>query len=92
MAPAFAPALAAMRAAEMAPPLFDAHTEARILALSTSREMTRERFERLMMGFRLKPKPKVRVAPAKAASKDKADPKADKKADKKAKDKPAKGH
>ncbi|MBU6195653.1 MAG: hypothetical protein KGP02_12265, partial [Burkholderiales bacterium] len=32
-------------------PLFDARTEARILALATSREITRERFDRLMVGW-----------------------------------------
>jgi hypothetical protein len=69
-------------------PLFDPATEARMLALRTSHEMTLERFERLMVGFRLKPKPKVKpkAAPAKAADKaDKSEKKADKKADKKAK-------
>ena len=69
-------------------PLFDPATEARMLALRTSHEMTLERFERLMVGFRLKPKPKVKpkAAPSKAADKaDKAADKADKKADKKAK-------
>jgi hypothetical protein len=69
-------------------PLFDPATEARLLALRTSHEMTLERFERLMVGFRLKPKPKVKpkAAPAKAADKaDKSEKKADKKADKKAK-------
>jgi hypothetical protein len=70
-------------------PLFDAVTEARMLALRTSHEMTLERFERLMVGFRLKPKPKAKpkAAPAKKADEkaDKAEKKADKKADKKAK-------
>lgn len=69
-------------------PLFDPATEARMLALRTSHEMTLERFERLMVGFRLKPKPKVKpkAAPSKAADKaDKSEKKADKKADKKAK-------
>ena len=54
------------------------------MALATSREITRERFDRLMLGWRLKPKPKVKAAAAKAAPKDKAE--------KKAKEKPAKGH
>ncbi len=75
-------------------PLFDPATEARMLALRTSHEMTLERFERLMVGFRLKPKPKVKpkAVPAKAADKaDKSEKKADKKADQKA-DKKAKGH
>jgi hypothetical protein len=74
-------------------PLFDPATEARMLALRTSHEMTLERFERLMVGFRLKPKPKVKpkAAPAKAADKaDKSEKKADK-SEKKA-DKKAKGH
>ncbi|MFN5722662.1 MAG: hypothetical protein ACK47O_02450, partial [Betaproteobacteria bacterium] len=69
-------------------PLFDPATEARMLSLRTSHEMTLERFERLMVGFRLKPKPKVKpkAAPSKAADKaDKSEKKADKKADKKAK-------
>ena len=68
-------------------PLFDTPTETRILALRSSHELTLERFERLMVGFRLKPKPKVKAAPAKSAekSKGKADAKADKKSDKKAK-------
>lgn len=65
-------------------PLFDQATEARMLALRTSHEMTLERFERLMVGFRLKPKPRV------AAAKPKAPPK--EKAEKKPKEKPAKGH
>ncbi|MEY2593679.1 MAG: hypothetical protein RI972_1368 [Pseudomonadota bacterium] len=72
------------QAPEQPQPLFDARTEARILALATSREITRERFDRLMVGWRLKPKPKVKAAAAKAAPKDKAE--------KKAKEKPAKGH
>ena len=63
---------------------FDASTEARILALRTSHEMTLERFERVMAGFRLKPKPKAKAVPAK--SKDKAEKKADPKS------KPSKGH
>lgn len=74
-------------------PLFDPATEARMLALRTSHEMTLERFERLMVGFRLKPKPKVKpkAAPSKAADKaDKSEKKADK-SEKKA-DKKAKGH
>jgi hypothetical protein len=79
-------------------PLFDPATEARMLVLRTSHEMTLERFERLMVGFRLKPKPKPKpkvkpkAAPAKAGDKaDKSEKKADKKADQKA-DKKAKGH
>ena len=91
-----APAAPAATAAPQPPPLFDAHTDARILALATSREITRERFDRLMVGWRLKPKPKVKAVAPKPAPKDNADKaadqKADKKADKKAKDKPAKGH
>lgn len=64
--------------------LFDVATQTRILALATSRELTRERFDRLMAGWRLKPKPRVKAVAPKAAPKDKAE--------KKAKDKPAKGH
>ncbi|MBU6195683.1 MAG: hypothetical protein KGP02_12415 [Burkholderiales bacterium] len=83
-APVHPPAQPQPQAPEQPQPLFDARTEARILALATSREITRERFDRLMVGWRLKPKPKVKAAAAKAAPKDKAE--------KKAKEKPAKGH
>lgn len=75
-------------AAETAP-LFAPAIDARILALRSGREITGERFDRLMAGFKLRPKRVVRKA-AKPAEKA-ADGKADKKADKKA-EKAAKGH
>lgn len=71
-------------------PLFDSSTEARILSLRAGREITLERIDRVMTGFKLRPKPVVKPKPAKKADA-KADKKADNKADKKA-DKKSKGH
>lgn len=79
-------------------PLWDLQTETRILALHTGREMTSDRFERVMAGFKLKPKPRAPAAKPKAAPKDapkdagKDKGKAPEKAAAKPAAKPAKGH
>ncbi len=93
--PAPAPVTSRMAEPESHPPaepdpLFDNATETRILALRAGREITGERIDRVMAGFKLRPKPIAKPKPAK-----KADTKAEKKADKKAEKKPekkAKGH
>jgi len=44
-------------------PLFDPATEARVLALRACHELTVNRFERLMLGFRIKPQPQPQPQP-----------------------------
>lgn len=90
-APEPAPEPAPKSAPEAEPEaLFDSATEARILSLRAGREITLDRIERVMAGFKLRPKPVVKPKPAKKAAAKAADG-ADKKADKKAYKK-SKGH